>query len=82
MSAEPAVTVYALRLLLQANYGQKDPAAVAKVKEVYGQLGLAGKFEAYEAESYSRLSSTIEEQTLLPKHVFTSLLKKIYKRQK
>jgi farnesyl diphosphate synthase len=66
----------------QANYGQKDPAAVAKVKEVYGQLGMAGRFEAYEAESYSKLSSTIEEQSLLPKQVFTSLLKKIYKRSK
>jgi farnesyl diphosphate synthase len=67
---------------LQANYGQKDPAAVAKVKEVYAQLGLAAKFEAYEAESHAQLSATIEEQSLLPKQVFTSLLAKIYKRQK
>jgi hypothetical protein len=37
----------------QANYGQKDAAAVAKVKEVYSQLGMAGRFEAYEVESYS-----------------------------
>lgn len=67
---------------MQANYGQKDPAAVAKVKEVYQQMGIAAKFEAYEAESYAKLNSTIEEQTLLPKQVFISLLKKIYKRQK
>jgi farnesyl diphosphate synthase len=67
---------------LQAHYGQKDPAAVAKVKEVYAQLGLAAKFEAYEVESHARLSATIEEQSLLPKQVFTSLLAKIYKRQK
>jgi hypothetical protein len=39
---------------LQAHYGQKDPAAVAKVKEVYAQLGLAAKFEAYEAKSFQR----------------------------
>jgi hypothetical protein len=32
---------------MQAHYGEKDPAAVAKVKEVYAQLGLAAKFEAY-----------------------------------
>jgi farnesyl diphosphate synthase len=55
---------------------------MAKVKEVYAQLGLAAKFEAYEAESHARLSATIEEQSLLPKRVFTSLLAKIYKRQK
>lgn len=67
---------------IKANYGQKDPAAVAKVKEVYRQLDLAGKFEAYEAESHAQLTRTIEEQSLLPKQVFTSLLKKIYKRQK
>lgn len=66
----------------QANYGQKDPAAVSKVKEVYKQLDMAGKFEAYEAESHSKLVSTIEEQSLLPKQVFHSLLKKIYKRSK
>lgn len=45
-------------------------------------MGIAAKFEAYEAESYAKLTSTIEEQTLLPKQVFISLLKKIYKRQK
>jgi farnesyl diphosphate synthase len=67
---------------LQGNYGQKDPAAVIKVKEVYKQLNMAGKFEAYEAESHSKLVSTIEEQSLLPKQVFHSLLKKIYKRSK
>eukprot|EP00882_Tetradesmus_deserticola_P019351 GHRQ01020825.1.p1 GENE.GHRQ01020825.1~~GHRQ01020825.1.p1 ORF type:complete len:345 (+),score=116.75 GHRQ01020825.1:376-1410(+) len=68
--------------VIKANYGQKDPAAVARVKEVYEQLGLAGKFEAYEAESHASLAATIEEQTLLPKQVFSSLLAKIYKRQK
>lgn len=55
---------------------------MAKVKAVYGDLGLAAKFEAYEAASHARLSATIEEQQLLPKQVFTSLLAKIYKRQK
>eukprot|EP00775_Hariotina_reticulata_P012243 gene12243-12380_t len=68
--------------IIKANYGQKDPAAVAKVKEVYQELQLAAKFESYEAESYAKLSNIIAEQTLLPQQVFTSLLKKIYKRQK
>eukprot|EP00879_Flechtneria_rotunda_P022682 GHRR01023954.1.p1 GENE.GHRR01023954.1~~GHRR01023954.1.p1 ORF type:complete len:164 (+),score=64.70 GHRR01023954.1:628-1119(+) len=68
--------------VIKANYGQKDPDAVNKVKGVYRQLDLPGKFEAYEAESYAKLISTIEEQGLLPKQAFTSLLKKIYKRQK
>lgn len=66
----------------QANYGVKDPAAVARVKAVYADLGLKARFEQYEAESHARLSGLIEEQTLLPKGVFTNLLAKIYKRQK
>ncbi len=66
----------------QANYGLKDPAAVARVKAVYAELGMAKRFEDYEAESYARLSGLIKEQKLLPEGVFTNLLGKIYKRQK
>jgi farnesyl diphosphate synthase len=55
---------------------------VAAVKDVYRAMGMPAKFEAYEAQSYAKLSATIEEQALLPKQVFTSLLKKIYKRSK
>jgi farnesyl diphosphate synthase len=55
---------------------------VAAVKEVYRALDLPRQFSEYEASSYERLSRVIEEQALLPKAVFTSLLKKIYKRQK
>lgn len=66
----------------QSNYGQKDPAAVARVKAVYEELGMKGRFEAYEAESYERLSALISEQKLLPEGVFTNLLQKIYKRSK
>ncbi|KAI8467621.1 MAG: farnesyl diphosphate synthase [Monoraphidium minutum] len=68
--------------VIKANYGQKDPAAVARVKAVYEALGMKGRFEAYEAASYARLSGLISEQKLLPEGVFTNLLKKIYKRSK
>jgi farnesyl diphosphate synthase len=55
---------------------------VARVKAVYGELGMKARFEDYEAASYARLSKLIEEQTLLPAGVFTNLLAKIYKRKK
>jgi farnesyl diphosphate synthase len=55
---------------------------VARVKAVYEELGMKGRFEAYEAESYERLSALISEQKLLPEGVFTNLLQKIYKRSK
>jgi len=70
------------KAVIQANYGKKDPEAVAAVKEVYKQIDLPGKFASYETESYERLTGLIAEQTLLPKAVFTSLLDKIYKRKK
>ncbi|KIY95512.1 hypothetical protein MNEG_12453 [Monoraphidium neglectum] len=68
--------------IIKSNYGQKDPAAVARVKAVYEELGMKGRFGAYEAESYERLSALISEQKLLPEGVFTNLLQKIYKRSK
>ena len=55
---------------------------MSAIKSLYGDLGLADKFKAYEADSYTTLEKQIEEQTVLPKPVFTSLLKKIYKRSK
>ena len=67
---------------IKADYGRKDPEAVARVKAVYEELGMRKRFEDYEAESYARLSKLIEEQTLLPQGVFTNLLAKIYKRKK
>ena len=68
--------------VLRANYGRHDPAAVAAVKALYADLGIAAAYEAYEAETYARLSAEIDAQALLPKAVFTSLLDKIYKRKK
>lgn len=52
------------------------------IKDLYNQLDLEAKFKEYEAHSYDSLCKQIEEQSSLPKAVFTSLLKKIYKRSK
>lgn len=67
---------------LQANYGKKEEVHVHAIKALFKELELEKVFLDYEAASHSALTSTIEEQTLLPKEVFTSLLSKIYKRQK
>lgn len=55
---------------------------MAAIKAVYKELGMEQRFQEYEQQSYKQLTATIEEQQLLPKEVFTSLLKKIYKRSK
>lgn len=55
---------------------------MAAIKQIYADLKVEERFKEYEAQSYKELSAAIEEQALLPKAVFTSLLSKIYKRQK
>ena len=82
----------AQRAVLDANYGRKDAAAEAKVKEVFNAVGVNEKYTAYEEAAYQRimgLIATIPEDGLgragevkLRREVFKSFLDKIYKRQK
>ena len=69
-------------LVVQENYGKHDPKNVAAIKAIFNEVGVEEKFKAYETESHKQLCKRIEEQTALPKGVFTSLLQKIYKRSK
>ena len=72
----------------QDSYGKKDPAAEAKVKEVYGQapVSIMERFEKYEAESYAKLNELIakvdEAGTGMKAEVYKAFLAKVYKRTK
>ncbi|KAF9147826.1 Farnesyl pyrophosphate synthetase [Linnemannia schmuckeri] len=70
--------------VLHENYGRRDEANVVAVKEVYNQIGVEGLFKAYEEESYTRLNALIAkiDHPLLSQDVFTSFMKRIYKRTK
>lgn len=69
--------------VLKDNYGINDPAAVAKVKDVYSQLDLVSIYKKYEETSYTNLMNLIENApSNLPKEIFTELAAKIYKRNK
>ncbi|XP_024976981.1 farnesyl pyrophosphate synthase 2 [Cynara cardunculus var. scolymus] len=69
--------------VLHENYGKKDPASVAKVKELYNALNLQGVFEEYENTSYTKLITSIEAHpSKAVQAVLKSFLGKIYKRQK
>ena len=68
--------------VIKAHYGKKEEEDVAAIKKVFAEVNVEEKFMQYEAESYANLNAAIEAQTALPKPVFTSLLKKIYKRSK
>ncbi|KAI5981506.1 isoprenoid synthase domain-containing protein [Pisolithus marmoratus] len=79
------------RKVLDECYGRKDTEKEAKVKAVYGELGLPARYLAYEEEAYQRLTSLINDipepepgtdSGFLRRDVFTSFLNKIYKRQK
>ena len=73
----------AQRKVLDESYGRKDKEAEERVKKVYDELDLKGKYEAYEKGRYELLTGLIEkipEDSPLKREVFTSFLNKIYKR--
>ena len=73
------------REVLKANYGKKDKAAEAKVKEVYAELKLDQVYHAYEEKRVGEIRTMIEnvnESEGLKKGIFEEFLRKIYKRSK
>lgn len=77
-----ATATPAQRAVIEAHYGKEEEAAVAAIKALYVEMDLEGAFWAYEADSYAKLTAAIEGQADVPAGVFTSMLAKIYKRQK
>ncbi|XP_035990216.1 LOW QUALITY PROTEIN: farnesyl pyrophosphate synthase-like [Fundulus heteroclitus] len=68
---------------LEAFYGRKDEASVAKVKELYDALQMPTLYHTYEEESYQRLQRLIAQHAQnLPHSIFLNFAKKIYKRNK
>jgi farnesyl diphosphate synthase len=70
------------RRLLEENYGVWDDVKVARVKQLFRDLGLVQAFEAYEEESHRQISAEIAQVKLVPKEVYELFLHKIYKRSK
>jgi farnesyl diphosphate synthase len=73
------------RKILEENYGRKDAAKEAKVKELYHELKLSEFYEQWEEERVADLRAKIEkvdESEGLKREVFETFLKKIYKRSK
>ncbi|KAJ3188041.1 Farnesyl pyrophosphate synthetase [Irineochytrium annulatum] len=73
------------RALLDASYGQKDPAKVAIVKKVFVDLDIEGLYKKYEEESYGKVTAlinAIKDDTGLPREMFLKFMQRIYKRTK
>jgi farnesyl diphosphate synthase len=73
------------RKVLEQNYGRKDSAHEAKVKQLYNELKLEDVYRTFEEERVEALRqqiANVDESEGLKKEVFEAFLKKIYKRQK
>ncbi|KAI8928307.1 isoprenoid synthase domain-containing protein [Entophlyctis helioformis] len=60
----------------------KDAAKVAVVKGIYKDLEIERVYREYEEESFNRISALIEkvDESLLPRDMFVTFMKRIYKR--
>jgi len=74
------------RQVLDENYGRKDSACEAKVKEVFLAIDIPGKYATYEQQSYEKINGLIDAIDETPgglkRDVFRAFLSKIYKRTK
>ncbi|XP_062571254.1 farnesyl pyrophosphate synthase-like [Saccostrea cucullata] len=71
------------RKILEENYADTDPNKVQRVKDLYKELNLKELYHEFEEESYKELVTLIENQRgSLPKSVFLTFAKKIYKRDR
>ncbi|CAH9137119.1 unnamed protein product [Cuscuta epithymum] len=69
--------------ILFENYGNGDPACIAKIKALYNDLKLQDVFTEYESNSYEKLIRSIDAHpSEAVQAVLRSFLSKIYKRQK
>ncbi|KAF7328553.1 Fructose-bisphosphate aldolase [Mycena venus] len=74
------------RKVLDENYGRKDPAAEARVKEVFEAVGVRERFAKYEVDMYEQLKELVAaipegpERGTLKRQIFMIYLEKIHKR--
>jgi farnesyl diphosphate synthase len=71
----------AQKAIMAENYGQHDEKKVAKIRELYNEIGLRSIYELYERESYESIRAEIEQlPTNISHTIFYNILDKIYKR--
>lgn len=73
------------RDILQENYSRTEPEAVARVREVYAELGIETIYKEFEEQQYGEICRLIDESTKksnLPPAIFYDFLARIYRRSK
>jgi farnesyl-diphosphate farnesyltransferase len=70
------------RKVLEACYGKEDEKCVARVKQLYEELGVKQLYEKQEEDSYNRIVKLMTEAAdIISPDVFRHILNKIHKRQ-
>lgn len=71
------------RNILTECYGSNDPEKIERVKQLYDDLDILGKYFTYEREAYDLLSTDIHRMTGdLPRELFLNILHTVYHRKK
>ncbi|XP_043479264.1 farnesyl pyrophosphate synthase-like isoform X2 [Leptopilina heterotoma] len=71
----------AQRKILEECYGENDSKKIAKVKDLYNELGLQTIYSAYEEESYNLINTHIKQMSCgMPRDLFLTILHKFYRR--
>jgi len=71
------------RTLLETYYGKEDEESETQIKDLYRSLELPEKFAAQEQSSYEDICQQIDAcADMLPKVMFTRILKKVHGRKK
>lgn len=69
---------------LMAHYGSSAEESVAKIKAIYAELDIEGRFRQFEKEQFDQICALVEpiDNKVLVKDVFYGLLTMIYQRKK
>eukprot|EP01083_Nonionella_stella_P055004 145186_1 len=69
--------------ILHDNYGGNDDKSIQRIKDLYNQLDLSKVYHEWEQKAHSDAMCLVESVgDALPKHMFTVIMKKLYKRNK
>ncbi|XP_064113250.1 farnesyl pyrophosphate synthase-like [Macrobrachium nipponense] len=69
------------RAVMEEHYGRSDPDSIAKVKDLYKELGLPATYRAYEDSTSSMIRIHIQQISRgLNHNVFFKFLEKIHRR--
>ena len=77
-----AVATPAQKKDLEANYARNDARCEAKVRQIFSECGVKEAFHEYEEATAAQLRALIAEVQGMPPTIFSTLLSRIYKRQK